>query len=183
MKKIAVYPGSFDPITYGHLDIIRRTLTIFDEVIVAVARNSSKNSLFTTEERVGLIQEVLKDEKRVVVDTFTGLLIDYVSSKNAHVIIRGLRAISDFEYEFQIAQMNSTIGHDVETLFMMTSVQYGYLSSSIVKEVCSLNGTIDGFVPPEVKSAMRLKFGFNNTSEKHNPTIQTQSTKPRRKSR
>jgi len=165
MKKIAVYPGSFDPITYGHLDIIRRTLTIFDEVIVAVARNSSKNSLFTTEERVELIQEVLKDDKRVTVDTFTGLLINYVSSKKAHVIIRGLRAISDFEYEFQIAQMNSTIGHEVETLFMMTSIQYGYLSSSIVKEVCSLKGNIDGFVPAEVKSALRSKYGFSSTSE------------------
>ena len=161
MKKIAVYPGSFDPITFGHLDIIRRTLTIFDEVIVAVARNSQKNSLFSTEERVGLIQQVLKDEKRVSVDTFTGLLIDYVSSRRAHVIIRGLRAISDFEYEFQIAQMNSTNGHDVETLFMMTSVQYGYLSSSIVKEVCSLNGSIDTFVPSEVKEALRLKYGLN----------------------
>jgi pantetheine-phosphate adenylyltransferase len=162
MKKIAVYPGSFDPITFGHLDIIRRTLTIFDEVIVAVASNSQKNSLFSTEERVGLIQQVLKGEKRVTVDTFTGLLIDYVSSRGANVIIRGLRAISDFEYEFQIAQMNSTIGHDVETLFMMTSVQYGYLSSSIVKEVCSLNGYIDSFVPPEVKAALRLKYGLKD---------------------
>jgi pantetheine-phosphate adenylyltransferase len=160
MKKIAVYPGSFDPITYGHLDIIRRTLTIFDEVIVAVARNSQKSSLFTTEERVALIQEVLHEEKRVTVDTFTGLLIDYVSSRKAHVIIRGLRAISDFEYEFQIAQMNSSIGQDIETLFMMTSVQYGYLSSSIVREVCSLNGNIDVFVPPEVKAALRLKYGL-----------------------
>ncbi len=160
MKKIAVYPGSFDPITYGHLDIIRRTLTIFDEVIVAVARNSSKSSLFSEDERVELIRKVLNDEKRVSVDTFTGLLIDYVSSRGAHVIIRGLRAISDFEYEFQIAQMNSTIGHDVETLFMMTSVQYGYLSSSIVKEVCSLNGSVDGFVPPEVKAALRAKYGL-----------------------
>ncbi len=161
MKKIAVYPGSFDPITYGHLDIIRRTLTIFDEVIVAVARNSQKSSLFTTEERVALIQQVLHEEKRVTVDTFTGLLIDYVSSRKAHVIIRGLRAISDFEYEFQIAQMNSSIGQDIETLFMMTSVQYGYLSSSIVKEVCSLNGNIDVFVPPEVKAALRLKYGLD----------------------
>ena len=161
MKKIAVYPGSFDPITYGHLDIIRRTLTIFDEVIVAVARNSQKSSLFTTEERVALIQQVLHEEKRVTVDTFTGLLIDYVSSRKAHVIIRGLRAISDFEYEFQIAQMNSSIGQDIETLFMMPSVQYGYLSSSIVKEVCSLNGNIDVFVPPEVKAALRLKYGLD----------------------
>lgn len=161
MKKIAVYPGSFDPITYGHLDIIRRGLLIFDEIIVAVAKNSQKNSLFSTEERVDLIRDVLKDESRVTVDTFSGLLIDYVSSRGAHVIIRGLRAISDFEYEFQIAQMNSTIGRQIETLFMMTSLQYGYLSSSIVKEVCSLNGDIDMFVPPEVKAALKHKYGLS----------------------
>ena len=106
-------------------------------------------------------RDVLKDEPRVTVDTFTGLLIDYVSARQAHVIIRGLRAISDFEYEFQIAQMNSCIGKGVETLFMMTSLQYGYLSSSIVKEVCSLNGNIDGFVPPEVKAALKAKFGLH----------------------
>lgn len=161
MKKVAVYPGSFDPITYGHLDIIRRGMSIFDEIIIAVARNSQKNSLFTTEERVDLIRDVLKDEGRVTVDTFSGLLIDYVSSRGAHVIIRGLRAISDFEYEFQIAQMNSTIGRQIETLFMMTSLQYGYLSSSIVKEVCSLNGDIDLFVPPEIKAALKKKYGLS----------------------
>ena len=160
MKKIAVYPGSFDPITFGHLDIIRRGLTIFDEIIVAVARNSQKNALFSTDERVGLIQEVMRGEERVSVDTFSGLLIEYVASKGAHVIIRGLRAISDFEYEFQIAQMNSTIGREIETLFMMTSLQYGYLSSSIVKEVCSLNGDIDLFVPTEVKLALKQKYGL-----------------------
>jgi pantetheine-phosphate adenylyltransferase len=159
--KIAVYPGSFDPITYGHLDIIERGLKVFDEIIVAVACNSQKNSLFTFDERVALIRDVLKDEGRVTVDTFTGLLIDYVSARQANVIIRGLRAISDFEYEFQIAQMNSCIGKGVETLFMMTSLQYGYLSSSIVKEVCSLNGNIDGFVPPEVKAALKAKFGLH----------------------
>jgi len=161
MKKIAVYPGSFDPITYGHLDIIKRGLTIFDEIIVAVAKNSQKNSLFTTDERVGLIETLVKEEGRVTVDTFGGLLIDYVSSCGAHVIIRGLRAISDFEYEFQIAQMNSSIGRQIETLFMMTSLQYGYLSSSIVKEVCSLNGDIDKFVPPEIKKALRKKYGLS----------------------
>ena len=160
MKKVAVYPGSFDPITYGHIDIIKRGLTIFDEIIVAVARNSQKNALFATEERVELIQDVMKGEARVTVDTFSGLLIDYVASRKAHVIIRGLRAISDFEYEFQIAQMNSTIGQEIETLFMMTSLQYGYLSSSIVKEVCSLNGDIDRFVPHEVKLAVKLKYGL-----------------------
>lgn len=162
MKKIAVYPGSFDPITFGHMDIIKRGLTIFDEIIVAVARNSQKNALFSTEERVGLIQEVMSGEARVTVDTFSGLLIEYVASRGAHVIIRGLRAISDFEYEFQIAQMNSTIGREIETLFMMTSLQYGYLSSSIVKEVCSLNGDIDRFVPSEVKLALQRKYGLKD---------------------
>lgn len=160
-SRIAIYPGSFDPVTYGHLDIIKRGLKIFNHVIVAVARNSQKNALFTIDERVDLIKTVLKDEPRVSVDTFTGLLIDYVASKKAHVVIRGLRAISDFEYEFQIAQMNSTIGHDIETLFMMTSVQYGYLSSSIVREVCALGGAVDSFVPPEVKNAMLQKYGIH----------------------
>ncbi len=160
MKKIAVYPGSFDPITYGHLDIINRGLKVFDEIIVAVACNSQKNALFSFDERVDMIRKVVSDQSRVTVDTFTGLLIDYVASRKAHVVIRGLRAISDFEYEFQIAQMNSCISQNVETLFMMTSLQYGYLSSSIVKEVCSLNGNIDGFVPPEVKTALRAKYGL-----------------------
>ena len=160
MKKIAVYPGSFDPITYGHLDIINRGLKVFDEVIVAVACNSQKNALFSFDERVDMIRQIVGNQERVTVDTFTGLLIDYVAHRRAHVIIRGLRAISDFEYEFQIAQMNSCISQNVETLFMMTSLQYGYLSSSIVKEVCSLNGNIDGFVPPEVKIALRAKYGL-----------------------
>ena len=156
-RSVAVYPGSFDPITYGHLDIIDRGLRIFDRVIIAVARNSTKNSLFSIEERVELIREVLADNGRATVDTFDGLLVEYVRSQNASVIIRGLRAISDFEYEFQIAQMNRSIASDVETLFMMTSVPFGYLSSSIVKEVGSLNGPIDGFVPPAVKAALTTK--------------------------
>lgn len=157
-RKIAVYPGSFDPITYGHLDIIDRGLKIFDSVVVAVARNSAKNSLFSAEERVEMIREVLKDQPRAKVDTFKGLLVDYVLSQNASVIIRGLRAVSDFEYEFQIAQMNRNISQKIETLFMMTSVPYSYLSSSIVKEVSSLHGPIDSLVPPLVKSALEAKF-------------------------
>lgn len=156
--KIAVYPGSFDPITYGHLDIIERGLRIFDKIIVAVAKNSEKNSLFPTDERIALIKEVLGGSERAEVDTFTGLLVDYVRDQGATVIIRGLRAVSDFEYEFQLAQMNRSITQDIETLFMMTSVPYSYLSSSIVKEVSSLNGPIEGLVPPAVKKALDAKF-------------------------
>jgi pantetheine-phosphate adenylyltransferase len=157
-RKVAVYPGSFDPITYGHLDIISRGLKIFDEVIIAVAQHPTKKALFTTEERVGLITEVLSCNGRATVDTFGGLLMDYVLAKGANVIIRGLRAVSDFEYEFQIAQMNRAISQDVETLFMMTSVPFSYLSSSIVKEVSSLNGPVDGLVPPIVKRALDAKY-------------------------
>jgi len=157
-RKVAVYPGSFDPITYGHLDIISRGLKIFDEVIIAVAENPTKKALFTTEERVDLIREVLLGNDRAKVDTFGGLLIDYVLSRKASVIIRGLRAVSDFEYEFQIAQMNRAISQNVETLFMMTSVPFSYLSSSIVKEVSSLNGPVNGLVPPIVKKALDSKY-------------------------
>ena len=156
--KIAVYPGSFDPVTYGHLDIIDRALKIFDGVIVAVARNSEKNALFSVTERIDLLTEILKDRPQARVDTFEGLLVDYVRHCEATVIIRGLRAVSDFEFEFQLAQMNRSITREVETLFMMTSVPYSYLSSSIVKEVSSLNGPVDKLVPPLVKSALDRKF-------------------------
>jgi len=157
-RKVAVYPGSFDPITYGHLDIINRGLKIFDEVIIAVAENPTKKALFSTGERVDLIREVLAGNGRAEIDTFGGLLIDYVLSRKASVIIRGLRAVSDFEYEFQIAQMNRAISQEVETLFMMTSVPFSYLSSSIVKEVSSLNGPVEGLVPPIVKKALDSKY-------------------------
>lgn len=162
-RKIAVYPGSFDPITFGHLDIINRGLRIFDEVIIAVAANSTKNALFTIKERIALINKVLAGNGRAKVDTFDGLLVDYVLSQKATVIIRGLRAVSDFEYEFQIAQMNRSISQEVETLFMMTSVPYSYLSSSIVKEVSSLNGPVDGLVPPIVKDALDAKYNRAKT--------------------
>lgn len=160
-RKTAVYPGSFDPITYGHLDIINRALKIFDKIVVAVACNSSKNSLFPIDERIGLIREVLGNNDRVKVDTFNGLLVDYVLSQGATVIIRGLRAVSDFEYEFQLAQINRGITLEVETLFMMTSVPYSYLSSSVVKEISSLNGPVDSLVPPIVKKALEEKFSEN----------------------
>ena len=160
-KQIAVYPGSFDPITNGHLDIIQRGLEVFDEIVVAVARNSEKSGLFTIDERLDLIREVLGDYERVRVDTFEGLLVDYVVRQNAKVILRGLRAVSDFEYEFQIAQMNRNVENQVETLFMMTSVSYGYLSSSIVKEVASLGGPVDQFVPQAVGTALAKKFALS----------------------
>jgi pantetheine-phosphate adenylyltransferase len=158
MKKIAVYPGSFDPITFGHLDIINRALKIFDEVIVAVANNEQKNPLFTVAERVDMIKSVMKDNTRATVDTFDGLLVDYARACKAQAIVRGLRAISDFEYELQMAQINRGISREVETVFLMTSVFYSFLSSSIVKEVYSLKGPIDGLVPPLVKKALDVKF-------------------------
>ncbi len=157
-NRIAIYPGSFDPVTNGHMDIIRRGLEIFDRVIIAVARNSEKNSLFCVQERVGLINLLIADNPQLEVVTFDGLLVDYVVSRQAGVILRGLRAVSDFEYEFQLAQMNRSISQKVETLFMMTSTQNGYLSSSIVKEVASLGGDINKFVPPQVADALRKKF-------------------------
>jgi pantetheine-phosphate adenylyltransferase len=157
-KNIAVYPGSFDPITYGHMDIIERGLEVFDEIIIAVARNSEKNSLFTTAERIALIKEIYHDDARVRVDTFEGLLVNYVVSQGARVILRGLRAVSDFEYEFQIAQMNHNLKKEIETLFMMTSVPYGYLSSSIVKEVACLHAPVETLVPPAVQKALQEKF-------------------------
>ena len=157
-KHIAIYPGSFDPITNGHLDIITRGLEVFDELIIAVARNSEKNSLFTVEERISMISETVGNNPCLKVDTFEGLLVDYALKMDARVILRGLRAISDFEYEFQLAQMNHAVKPDVETLFMMTSATYGYLSSSIVKEVALHNGNVDEFVPPAVKKALNRKF-------------------------
>ncbi len=158
-KKIAVYPGSFDPITFGHLDIINRALKVFDEVVIAVARNEKKNPLFSVEERIELIGKVMDGSDRARVDTFDGLLIDYVRASGARAIVRGLRAISDFEYELQMAQINRSISKDVETVFLMTSVFYSFLSSSVVKEVSSLNGPVDGMVPPVVKKALDAKFG------------------------
>ncbi len=161
-RHIAIYPGSFDPFTNGHMDIVERGLEIFDTVIIAVAANSSKNSLFSVTERVDLLTKLTANNPRVKVETFSGLLVDYVVEKKARVILRGLRAVTDFEFEFQLAQMNHTVCQQVETLFMMTSPNFAYLSSSIVKEVGRLGGDISNFVPPLIKEQLLQKFSQIN---------------------
>ena len=163
MASIAVCPGSFDPITYGHLDIIRRGAKVFDTVYVVVLNNSAKKPLFTADERIKLIEEVTKDIPNVKVDQFSGLLVDYAKSVNANAIIRGLRAVSDFEYEMQITSMNRVLNEDIETFFIMTNNQFSFLSSSIVKEVAKYNGKISELVPPIVEKELHKKF-FNNKS-------------------
>jgi pantetheine-phosphate adenylyltransferase len=158
VASIAVCPGSFDPITYGHLDIIRRGAKVFDKVYVSVMNNSSKNPLFSVEERINLIKEVTKDLPTVTVDEHSGLLVDYAKSVKANAIIRGLRAVSDFEYEMQITSMNRVLNDEIETFFIMTNSQYSFLSSSIVKEVSKYNGNISELVPPIVEAALNKKF-------------------------
>lgn len=158
MKKLAICPGSFDPITNGHLDIIRRGAKIFDDVVVVIFNNSSKKSLFTVEERIHLIKEATRDITNVSVDVSDDLLIDYAKEKEAFVILRGLRAVSDFEYEMQITSMNRRLAEDVETFFMMTNNQYSFLSSSIVKEVAKYDGVVTGLVPEVVEEALKKKY-------------------------
>ncbi|MBW5467613.1 pantetheine-phosphate adenylyltransferase [Brevibacillus formosus] len=155
---IAVCSGSFDPVTYGHLDIISRGANVFDKVIVAVLINSKKNSLFSVEERVELLRQTTADMKNVEVDSFDGLLIDYMNKKGAQVIIRGLRAVSDFEYEMQVASINKKLDENIETFFMMTNNQYSYLSSSIVKEVAKYKASVADLVPPVVEEALKRKM-------------------------
>lgn len=160
MTKIAVVPGSFDPITFGHLDIIKRGASVFDEIHVVVLNNSSKKSLFTVEERMALISEVTATLPNVHVDCFSGLLVEYAKNVNAHAIVRGLRAVSDFEYEMQITSMNRVLNEKIETFFIMTNNQYSFLSSSIVKEVAKYGGNISELVPKQVEVALKMKFGF-----------------------
>ncbi len=158
MGSIAVCPGSFDPLTFGHLDIIKRGAKVFDQIYVCVLNNSSKQPLFTVDERCDLIREVTKDMPNVVVESYKGLLIDYAREKKAQAILRGLRAVSDFEYEMQITSMNRVLDDEIETLFMMTNNQYSFLSSSIVKEVAKYKGNIGELVPPAVEKALIKKF-------------------------
>ena len=160
MKK-AFYPGSFDPMTYGHLDIIKRAASIFDELTVSVLNNKLKTPLFSVEERVNILKEATKDLPNVKVESFSGLLVDYARERDMHVVIRGLRAITDFEYELQNAQTNALLSHgDVDTVFLTTSLEYAYLSSSSVKEIASFQGDISMCVPEFVAKLVYEKYGY-----------------------
>ncbi len=162
MKTRVVYPGSFDPVTNGHLDIIKRAVNIFDEIIVAVFKNRNKKPLFSMEERVELLIESTRNMTKVKVDSFSGLTIDYVKSLKAVAIIRGLRAVSDFEGEFQMASMNKELDGNIETVFFMTDTKYAFLSSSVVKEVAYFNGDVSNVVPDCVNRALAEKYSFND---------------------
>src|SRR6187431_430703 len=157
MPVLAVYPGSFDPITMGHVDIIQRGSRLFDRIVVAVLINADKSPLFTVGERVDIAREVFRDRANVEVDTFDGLLVDYARRRDAKVIVRGLRAVSDFEYEMQMALMNRRLSTDVETVFMMPAEPYTYVSSRLVKEVVALGGSVHGLVPDSVEKRLREK--------------------------
>ena len=164
MKK-AIYPGSFDPVTLGHIDVIERASKLFDHLIIGVLNNSAKTPLFSIEERVKMLEEATKDLPNVTIDSFSGLLIDYAKEKNIHVAIRGLRAITDFEYELQIAQTNRKFsGGDLDTMFLTTSLEYAYLSSSTVKEIASFNGDISQCVPDFVAKLIYEKYGLKDRS-------------------
>jgi pantetheine-phosphate adenylyltransferase len=155
--RLAIFPGSFDPLTNGHVDIILRSAHLFERILVAVLVNSEKEPLFTSDERVAIIREVFREYPNVEVDTFDGLLVQYARQKRASALVRGLRAVSDFEYEFQMALMNRHLEPTLETVFMMPAEQYTYLSSRLIKEVYKLGGSVRGLVPPAVEDAMRRK--------------------------
>ncbi|MCS1410799.1 MAG: Phosphopantetheine adenylyltransferase [Verrucomicrobia subdivision 3 bacterium] len=165
MKRKAIYPGSFDPITNGHLDVIERAAKLFDTVIVAVANNSAKSPLLDVSERKALVEEATGHVINLEIDTFDGLLVNYVAKRQGHAIVRGLRAVSDFEFEFQLALMNRQLNDTIETIFMMPKDRFTFLSSSIVKEIASLNGSIDAFVPAPVHRALKKKFDSGTQTE------------------
>ena len=166
MYKTALYPGSFDPVTFGHLDVIKRAAKIFDELTVSVLNNNLKTPLFSVEERVNILKEATKDMPNVKVESFSGLLIDYTRKKNINVAIRGLRAITDFEYELQIAQTNRKLSNgELDTMFLTTSLEYAYLSSSSVKEIASFNGDISQCVPEFVAKLIYEKYGHSVINE------------------
>jgi pantetheine-phosphate adenylyltransferase len=158
MKRKAIYPGSFDPITNGHLDVLQRAVGLFDELVIAVARDNAKSSLFTIEERVALVEEAVQSVPRVRVVPFEGLLVDFAAKEQAVALVRGLRAVSDFEFEFQLALMNRKLSPTLETVFLMPREELTYISSRLVKEIGRLGGNIDLFVPPNVAKALRQRF-------------------------
>ena len=163
MMRRAVYPGSFDPVTFGHLDVIRRSSALVDELIVGVLNNNTTTPLFSVEERVKILLEVTKDIRNVRVESFSGLSVDFVKNCNAGFLVRGLRAITDFEYELQMAQTNRIMNPEIDTIFLTTSLEYAYLSSSTVKEVAAYSGDISKFVPQVVVEHMRKKYGKHIT--------------------
>lgn len=158
MEKIAIYPGSFDPVTNGHLDILKRGLKLFDKIIVAILLNPGKESLFTMQERVEMLTESLKGLKNTEIDTFDGLLVNYAAKRKAHAILRGMRAVSDFEYEFQLALMNRRLNREIQTVFLMTGLRWIFTSSSIIKEAAQFGGNIEGMVPAIVLKKLKKKF-------------------------
>jgi pantetheine-phosphate adenylyltransferase len=160
MKHLAVYPGTFDPVTNGHLDLVERSLRIFDHVIVAIAENPRKEPLFSLKERIALFKEVTKHYQRVSIEGFDGLLVDYVRKKNAVAIIRGLRAVSDFEYEMQMALMNRRLDNNIETVFLMPNEEYSFITSTIVREAASYGGDVSSLVPNVVVQKLKKKFGI-----------------------
>ncbi len=156
--RTAIYPGSFDPLTNGHLDVVQRAAKLFDRVIVAVAKNEGKNPLFTLDERLALVKKAVAHLPNVEADSFDSLLVEYVVSRKAQAIVRGLRAVSDFEFEFQLALMNRKLNENIETIFMMPKDTYTFLSSRIVKEIARLGGDVSSFVPPHVQTALNKKL-------------------------
>jgi pantetheine-phosphate adenylyltransferase len=160
-KRIAVYPGTFDPITYGHMDVIKRGTNLFDKVVVLVARNSTKTPLFSGDERVKMIKEVFRSNPKVAVDVFDGLLVEYVKRTKATAVIRGLRAVSDFEFEFQMALTNRKMDSTIDTVFLVPDERYTYLNSTIVREIARLGGDVSDFVPPGVRAYLTAKLKSN----------------------
>ncbi len=166
MEKVAVYPGSFDPVTNGHLDIIERGLKIFDRIIVTILNNPSKKTLFTVSERRHMLTESLRDMPNVEVDAFEGLLVDYVASKDIKAILRGMRAVSDFEYEFQMALMNRKLNREIQTVFLITGLRWIFTSSSIIKQAAQFGGDIEEMVPPLVNLKLKEKFGLVSKADR-----------------
>ena len=162
MQRVAIYPGSFDPVTNGHIDIVERGLRIFDKIVVAILHNPNKKALFTIEERMEMLQDCLKEFSNVEVDTFDGLLVDYACKRKAQAILRGLRALSDFDYEFQMALMNRRMNREIQTVFLMTGLRWIFTSSSIIREAARFGGNVNGMVPPLVCKKLKERFSHKS---------------------